>query len=140
MQRELLVKAASGAETRDVLGLLVGLIEAYVPDAIGSVLLVEPETRTLHTLVAPRLPAAYSDAIDGLAIGPGAGSCGTAAALKQTVVVEDIFTRSTLGVVPRPRPGAWTPSVLVDADRRRGGRGDRDVRALLRRCAPSDRS
>ena len=47
MQRELLVQAASGVETREVLELLVELIEAYVPEAVGSVLLVEPETRTL---------------------------------------------------------------------------------------------
>ena len=92
MQRELLVKAASGAETGEVLELLVGLIEAYVPEAIGSVLLVDTESRTLRTLVAPSLPSAYSDAIDGVAIRHGAGSCGTAAASKQTVVVEDIAT------------------------------------------------
>ena len=92
MQRELLVQAASGVETRDVLELLVELIEAYVPEAIGSVLLVEPETRTLRTLVAPRLPSDYSAAIDGVAIAEGAGSCGTAAACKKTVVVEDIAT------------------------------------------------
>ncbi len=92
MQRELLVKAASGAETRDVLRLLIELIEAYVPDAIGSVLLVDPETRTLQTLVGPRLPGNYSAAIDGVAIADGAGSCGTAAARKRTVVVEDIAT------------------------------------------------
>ncbi len=90
MQRKLLATAASGAEARDVIGLLVDLVEAYAPDAIASVLLVEPETQSLRTLVAPRLPAAYCAAIDGVEIGPGAGSCGTAAARKETVVVEDI--------------------------------------------------
>jgi diguanylate cyclase (GGDEF)-like protein/PAS domain S-box-containing protein len=88
MQRELLVKAASGAETRDVLELLIELIEAYAPDAICSVLLLEPETQLLRTLYAPRLPAEYCEAIDGVEIGPSVGSC--AAATKQTVVVEDI--------------------------------------------------
>src|SRR5947209_3729949 len=92
MQRELLAKAASGADTPLVLGLLVELIEAYAPGAIASVLLVEAETRTLRTLVAPGLPTDYCDAIDGLVIGPTVGSCGTAAACNRTVVVEDIAT------------------------------------------------
>ena len=92
MQRELLVKAASGAETRDVLELLIELIEAYAPDAIASVLLLDPETQTLRTLYAPGLPVEYCEAIDGTAIGHGVGSCGTAAATAQTVVVEDIAT------------------------------------------------
>jgi diguanylate cyclase (GGDEF)-like protein/PAS domain S-box-containing protein len=82
MQREMLVKAASGAETRDVLELLVELIEAYAPDAIASVLLVERDTQTLRTLVSSRLPTDYCDAIDGL----------SAANLNETVVVEDIAT------------------------------------------------
>jgi diguanylate cyclase (GGDEF)-like protein/PAS domain S-box-containing protein len=92
LQRELLGKAASGAGTRVVLELLVELIEDYAHDAIGSVLLLDRESQTLHTLVAPRLPADYCAAIDGLAIGESAGSCGTAAALNRTVVVEDIAT------------------------------------------------
>jgi len=90
MQRELLTEVAAGADARSVLELLVDLIEAYASGATASVLLVQPETQTLHTLVAPRLPKSYCDAIDGVAIGPSVGSCGTAAACNKTVVVEDI--------------------------------------------------
>jgi diguanylate cyclase (GGDEF)-like protein/PAS domain S-box-containing protein len=90
MQRELLAEAASGADARSVLELLVELIESQVPGAIASVLLVQRETQTLTTFVAPRLPVAYNAAVDGVPVSPTAGSCGTAAALKRTVVVEDI--------------------------------------------------
>ena len=92
MQRELLAEAVAGADARSVLELLVELIESQVPGATASVLLVERETQTLQTYVAPRLPASYNEAIDGAAVGPSAGSCGTAAALKHTVVVADIAT------------------------------------------------
>jgi len=40
--------------------------------------------------MAPSLPAAYMEAIAGIAIGKGVGSCGAAAKLKQQVIVSDI--------------------------------------------------
>jgi diguanylate cyclase (GGDEF)-like protein/PAS domain S-box-containing protein len=92
MQRDLLREAAAGADAAAVLALLVELIESQTPGAVASVLLVDQETQTLSTLVAPRLPESYSLAVDGLAVGPTMGSCGTAAALGRTVIVEDIRT------------------------------------------------
>jgi PAS domain S-box-containing protein len=41
---------------------------------------------------APSLPKAYTDAINGMVIGPSAGSCGTAAYRGEPVIVEDIAT------------------------------------------------
>ena len=92
MQRELLAEATAGAHAARVLGLLVDFIEAHGAGALASVLLLDAETQTLSTLVAPRLPRAYSQAVDGLAIGPSAGSCGTAAFENRLVIVEDIAT------------------------------------------------
>jgi diguanylate cyclase (GGDEF)-like protein/PAS domain S-box-containing protein len=94
LQRELLREAVASADPRAVLTLLVELIEAQAPGAIASVLLVEREgdAPTVRTAAAPGLPQAYCDAIDGAAIGPQAGSCGTAASLGRTVIVEDIDT------------------------------------------------
>jgi len=90
MQRVLLTEVAAGADARSVLELLIDLIEAQAPGAIASVLLVDRETKTLSTYVAPRLPESYNVAVDGTPISVTGGSCGTAAATKQTVVVEDI--------------------------------------------------
>ena len=49
----------------------------------------ETATRLRHG-AAPSLPVAYTDAIDGVEIGPAVGSCGTAAYLVREVVVADI--------------------------------------------------
>lgn len=42
--------------------------------------------------VSPSLPPAYVDSMNGLPVGENEGSCGTAAALKQQVIVSDIET------------------------------------------------
>jgi diguanylate cyclase (GGDEF)-like protein/PAS domain S-box-containing protein len=90
MQRELLGEATTGAHATRVLELLIAFIEAHSTGATASVLLLDAKRGTLSTLAAPGLPRAYSDAIDGIAIGPGAGSCGAAAFHNRMVVVEDI--------------------------------------------------
>ena len=41
---------------------------------------------------APSLPDSYAKAIDGVRIGPKAGSCGTAAYRREAVIVDDIMT------------------------------------------------
>ena len=40
---------------------------------------------------APNLPKPYTDAIEGLSIGPKAGSCGTAMYRREPVIVTDIL-------------------------------------------------
>jgi GAF domain-containing protein len=57
---------------------------------LASVLLLDEDGRHLRHGAAPSLPGTYNDAIDGLEIGPSAGSCGTAAYRKQPVFVTDI--------------------------------------------------
>ncbi len=46
----------------------------------------------LHPLAGPTIAPDYSAALDGIMIGPGVGSCGTAAFLGRAIAVEDIFT------------------------------------------------
>lgn len=59
---------------------------------LGSILLLDADGRHLHYGAPPSLPRAYSEAIEGLEIGPCAGSCGTAAFLGGAVYVSDIAT------------------------------------------------
>lgn len=59
-------------------------------DARCSILLLQPEGGRVRVAAAPSLPDSYSQSIDGLPIGPNAGSCGTAIYLNQQVIVEDI--------------------------------------------------
>ncbi len=89
-QRQVLTLLARSAPFRQTLTALCEVIEARLPRALCSILLLSPETGTLHHGAAPRLPGRYCDAIDGAKIGPSAGSCGTAAYLRRSVIVEDI--------------------------------------------------
>ena len=64
-------------------------VETLLPDVTCSVLSVDT-AGLLHPLAGPSLPVAYSAALDGLASGPLAGSCGTAAYLGTEIIVTDI--------------------------------------------------
>ena len=68
---------------------LLGL-ETILPGALTGVNLISADGTRLRPCAAPSLPPAYSQALDGKAIGPSAGSCGTAAYLRELVIVSDI--------------------------------------------------
>jgi two-component system cell cycle sensor histidine kinase/response regulator CckA len=65
-------------------------MEQQFPGMLCSVLLLDSEGISLRHGAAPSLPAEYCRAIDGCRIGPGVGSCGTAAHSGKPVVVTDI--------------------------------------------------
>ena len=71
---------------------IIGMIEDTSRGALCSILLLDEEKKHLHMGAAPNLPSFYNEAIEGIAIGDGVGSCGTAAFLKKRVIVEDINT------------------------------------------------
>src|SRR6202171_5033293 len=81
---------AKGNSLAEILDNLCRLRGAQAGDVLTSILLLDGD-RLRHGGVTS-LPKAYSDAINGMVIGPSAGSCGTAAYRGQPVVVEDIAT------------------------------------------------
>jgi PAS domain S-box-containing protein len=81
---------AAGAPRNTVLDAVTGALEELAPGSRCSVLLFDPRTGTLHHGSAPSLPFAYVAEIDGIAIGPQAGSCGTAAHRRAPVIVADV--------------------------------------------------
>src|SRR5438093_760780 len=87
-QKYVLELLATGASLADVLSALVRTIEEQAPGMLCSVLCLDGE-RLRHG-AAPSLPEDYSRAVDGLTIGPAAGSCGTAAYRRERVIVDDI--------------------------------------------------
>src|SRR6201992_2906293 len=89
-QTAVLGQLASGAPLVTVLTSVVVALEELIDGARCSILLLDADTATLHHGAAPTLPASYAAAIDGLTIGPDAGSCGTAAFLGAPVIAEDI--------------------------------------------------
>ncbi len=89
-QTQILEQIATGVALAEVLTGIATTLEELVPDCRCSVLLLDQGTATLHHGAAPSLPAEYSAGIDGLAIGDGAGSCGTAAYTGCPVIAADI--------------------------------------------------
>jgi PAS domain S-box-containing protein len=74
-----------------ILEKLVEVTEAQFSGLICSVLLLDEDGQHVRHGAGPSLPNDYIKAIDGLRIGPKAGSCGTAMYRKESVVVTDIL-------------------------------------------------
>ena len=92
-QQKALELAVSDAPIASVLALLTKTAEAHSDqEMLASILLMDDDGQHLRLGAAPSFPPSYNQAIDGMAIGPMAGSCGTAAYTKQPVFVRDIAT------------------------------------------------
>jgi diguanylate cyclase (GGDEF)-like protein/PAS domain S-box-containing protein len=65
-------------------------LEKVRPEMRVSILLRDPRDGRLYTGAAPSLPDFYHSAMDGLVPAVGSGSCGTAAATGEIVIVRDI--------------------------------------------------
>ena len=91
---------------------LFNILEAIVlgvqklnPEMICSILLLDAEGKHFVKGVAPGLPDFYNTALEGIEIGQGIGSCGTAAFTGKRVIVEDIATHPY-----------WAPYKLLAAE------------------------
>lgn len=91
IQTRLLEMIATGVPLHDTLSTLARLVELQFPGLLCSFLLLDKDGRHLRDCAAPSLPEAYIRAIDGLAMGPRAGSCGTAMYRRERVIVTDIL-------------------------------------------------
>jgi two-component system cell cycle sensor histidine kinase PleC len=91
-QTRVLELIAGAAPLPEVLAEILSSLEHLMADGRCSVLLLDREQGTLHHGAAPSLPQTYVAAIDGMSIGDGEGSCGTAAALHESVVAVDVRT------------------------------------------------
>jgi signal transduction histidine kinase len=91
-QRRALELVALGSPLPQTLDMLVRTVEEQAPEMLGSILLLEADGVHLRHGAAPSLPEGFTRAIDGEAIGEGAGSCGAAAFRREPVIVEDIAT------------------------------------------------
>jgi PAS domain S-box-containing protein len=92
LQLDTLRQVATGAPLETILRDLITAIEEQSPDMTGSVLFCDRAQGRIQHGVAPNLPDAYNDAIDGVELGPTAGSCGTAMYEGAPVIAEDIAT------------------------------------------------
>jgi PAS domain S-box-containing protein len=83
---------ARGASLPIVLEAIVSIVENDQEDSICSILLLDESKKHLLLGAAPHLPDFYNEAIHGVSIGVGEGSCGTSAFTGERVIVEDIDT------------------------------------------------
>ncbi|KAA0021722.1 ATP-binding protein [Antrihabitans cavernicola] len=92
----LIARILEGIARRDPLDrsleALVTAMEQRLPGSICSILLLDQEGATLRHGAGQHLPQLYRAAIDGVRIGPFAGSCGTAAFTRSEVIATDITT------------------------------------------------
>ncbi|MCW8807668.1 MAG: EAL domain-containing protein [Rhodanobacter sp.] len=87
-RRQILEQVARNEPLQHILAGVVGMLETQIPGSRCSLLLLRDGR--LYMGSAPLIPEVYSKALEGLPIGPRAGSCGTACYLNKTVVVQDI--------------------------------------------------
>src|SRR5882757_2459477 len=90
-ESRILEMIARDAPLEEILEKLVRVVEAQFAGLRCSVLLRDEDGQHVRHGAAPSLPEPYAKAIDGLCIGPKAGSCGTAMYRRETVVVTDIL-------------------------------------------------
>jgi formate hydrogenlyase transcriptional activator len=91
-EKRTLEMIASGACLADILERLCETIDAQASSIKSAVMLMDADGMHLRPAAGPRLPKGWVEAITPLKIGPCIGSCGTAASLKQRVIVSDIAT------------------------------------------------
>jgi PAS domain S-box-containing protein len=91
-QKDVLQGIATGWPLADSLDAICRLAETEADGMLCSILLLDADGVRVRHGAAPSLPAGFVRLIDGSAIGPAAGSCGTAVFRRKQVIVEDIAT------------------------------------------------
>src|SRR6266436_5632272 len=90
-ESRILEMIARDAPLQKILENLVRVVEAQFGGLLCSILLLDEDGQHVRHAAAPSLPKPYIEAINGLSIGPQAGSCGTAMYRRKPVVVTDIL-------------------------------------------------
>lgn len=91
-QSRVLEMIAADAPLGDILAQLVLLMEGQAEGLRCSILLLARDGKHVLHGAAPNLPEVYVKEVNGAAIGPRNGSCGTAMFLRKPVVVTDVLT------------------------------------------------
>ena len=112
----------SGASLQEILEFTVRAVEAEMPASICSILLVDESGKHLVHGAAPNLPEFFNSSVQGLEIGDGMGSCGTAAHRRELVVVEDIrehpYWASALPMAEKANVRACWSQPVFSADKK----------------------
>lgn len=109
-----------GAGLEEILNHICTGADQLLPGATTSIMLLDNDGR-LYCGAAPHFPAAFGKAVDGLAPGPSAGSCGTAAWRREQVICVDVLTDPLWeGMRALPRQfgfrACWSTPILTAQD------------------------
>jgi PAS domain S-box-containing protein len=91
-EKKILELIARNHSLATILRALCRVVEELFSGSLCSILFLDADGERLRRGIAPSFPPDFMAAVDGVEIGPRAGSCGTAAYRKETVIVSDINT------------------------------------------------
>jgi signal transduction histidine kinase/CheY-like chemotaxis protein len=116
-ETELLEMMARDAPLPQTLAALARLMETQVDGLTCTLVLLDPDGRRIAGAIGPGMPAEYLKAHEGVEIGPGVGSCGTALYLRETVIVTDIDTDARWApfrhlVAPHGFRACWSAPIM----------------------------
>jgi len=111
---------AVGRDPQDIFDEICHIYEERYPNMRASILILKGNQ--LFHCSAPSLPKEYSQAIDGVTIGPTVASCGTAAFSGKRVIVENIATDSLWEgfkdvALPHGLQACWSEPILGDNEK-----------------------
>jgi PAS domain S-box-containing protein len=89
-QNRVLEMIVAGAPLHETLSRLAEVMESLAHGMQCTILLADSDGQRLRSFVSPSLPAEFTDRVDGITIGEGNGSCGTAAARRTAVVTSEV--------------------------------------------------
>ena len=118
VQNMVLRAIAAPGSLEEILTFIAELAVADDPDYSCSIQLLDKDGRHLENSASSRLPGFYLEAIDGLEIGKGVATFGTAAYMGKQVIVEDIHGHPYWEKLsdPAARAGlraSWTDPIIV---------------------------
>ena len=90
-ETRLLQMVASGCPLEDVLEAMCDVVDTIVTNCACSILLIDPNGKFRHG-AGPTLPPGYDGTVNGAPVVCEAGPCGTAASLKEQVIVPDLVS------------------------------------------------
>lgn len=88
--RHVLELLARGSSLSSILDAIVLGVETTNPGMLCSILLLDEQGNHLLVGAAPSLPEFFNEAVHGMEVGHGVGSCGTAVVTGARIIVEDI--------------------------------------------------
>ncbi|MDR3393502.1 MAG: EAL domain-containing protein [Parasulfuritortus sp.] len=92
LQQAILESVAHGADHMEIINQVCRLEEQLLPNAVGTVMLMDDAYELLNVYAAPSIPPEAVAQLNNLRPGPGAGSCGNVVYRREPQFVSNAFT------------------------------------------------